>query len=107
MVPPTEQELRNKVWATFIQSKGFTSDELNFLRSNIKLLAEHSDQTHAVAQTRVSIELLDSIRRFDEASGKMVKRGNRINTLVLVFAIVAALLAGGSLWLSYLALIKG
>lgn len=58
---------------------------------------------------RASIETLDSLRllrdsigRFDNASGKVVARGNRINIGVLIFAIVAALLAAGALWVSWL-----
>ena len=58
---------------------------------------------------RASVETLDSLRllrdsigRFDNASGKMITRGNRINIGVLMFAVVAALLAAGALWVSWL-----
>jgi hypothetical protein len=55
-----------------------------------------------VIHTRASIELIRAIWRFDEASAKMVKRGNRINAWVLTFAIVAALLAGASIWVAWM-----
>jgi hypothetical protein len=56
------------------------------------------------AEIRSIIELIDSIRAFDRASGEMVAQGNRINKWVLRFAIVAAILAFAAViisWLSY------
>jgi hypothetical protein len=54
------------------------------------------------AQLRTSVDLIDAIRRFDKASGLMVERGNRINTWVLIFAIVASVLGAAACWIAWL-----
>jgi hypothetical protein len=88
MDPATEQELLNKVWATFTQPKSFTSVELDFLRSNIKRLAHYNDRTQSVAQTRVAVELLDAIQRFDKASGELVTTTNKLTRRILILTWV-------------------
>ena len=68
-----------------------------------------NDDLYRSFSARASVETLESLRllresldRFDNASGKMITRGNRINIGVFIFAIVAALLAAGALWVSWL-----
>lgn len=111
MEPPTEQELRNKIWATFLQAREFTSIELDFLRSHIQLLAHYNEPTAQVAQTRVAVELLDSIQRFDKVSSDLIETTNKLTARVLtltIWGVVIAgfglLMAGASLCLSFLAL---
>jgi hypothetical protein len=93
-------------WKLYVQDEPYTDEQLAEFRKVVRAGPEIGDVYHKVQHTRVMLELIDAIRRFDKASGEMVKRGNRINTWVLVFAVVAVLFAGISLWLSYLALIK-
>ena len=57
-------------------------------------------------QVRASVEMIRAIRGFDEASANLVATTNRLTRWILAFTILAVLLAGGSLWLSYLALPK-
>ena len=71
----------------------------------LRKLSPHSlylaQGVHA-ANFRASVELIAAIRTFDNASATMVKRGNLINTWVLVFAIAAAVLGGGAFWIAVL-----
>lgn len=88
MEPASGQDVVNKVWAIFIQQKSFTSEELDFLRSNIERLAYYNDRTQSVAQTRVAVELLDAIQRFDKASGELVTTTNKLTARILVLTWV-------------------
>jgi hypothetical protein len=80
----------------------YTDEDLAELRRVSPSIANSATGYRDVASLRASIEVIAAIRNFDKASGLMIKRGNRINTWVLVFAAVAALLAGGALWISWL-----
>jgi len=93
---------------TLIQStQPLTEEELQRLCEGITgSVAFSSPSLSDVVHVRASIELIRAIWRFDKASGEMVMRGNRINIYVRVFAIAAVILAGVSLWVSWLSYIK-
>ena len=55
---------------------------------------------------RASIELIRSMRQFDKASAALVETTNNLTRWVLGLTVLASLLGAGSLWLSYLALVK-
>ena len=90
-------------WKLYVQDDPYSDDQLAEFRKVARAGPQIGDVYHKVQHTRVMVELIAAIRRFDAASGEMVKRGNRINTWVLIFAIAAALLASGALWFSWLA----
>jgi hypothetical protein len=85
----------------------FTEDELARLCKGITSTVVFSNPSVSdVVHVRVSIELIRAIWRFDKASGEMVKQGNRINTYVLIFAVLAVILGGASIWISWLSYTK-
>jgi hypothetical protein len=88
MEPATGQETINKIWATFTQPTSFTTEELNFLRAHIESLAYYKDRAQTVASTRVAVELLDSIQKFDKASGELVATTNNLTKRILVLTWV-------------------
>jgi hypothetical protein len=93
---------QTKLFELLGKTDTYTDQEIADLRRVSPMIANSGTDYRDVASFRASIELIDSIRRFDEASSKIVNRGNRINAFVLVFAILAAILGGGALWVSWL-----
>jgi hypothetical protein len=98
-----------EIWE-FLKEEQFTAQDLAELRKSVaKVTNFQNEPLYRSLNIRASIETLDSLRllresidRFDHASGEMVKRGNRINSWVLVFAVVAAALGVASIWISVL-----
>ena len=101
-----QQQRHHMFWEKLKSPEEYSDEDLLILRRNMEGITTFSPATKAYAETRMALEFLFAIRKFDKASGEMVKQANRINTWVLVFAIVAALLAAVSLCLSYWALVK-
>ena len=94
----------------FSKEGQFTEEIIAELRLSVANVTKFQNEAlYRLFDVKANIETLDSLRllresihRFDEASGVMVTRGNRINTWVLVFAIIAAALGGAAIWVSWL-----
>jgi hypothetical protein len=55
-----------------------------------------------VLNTRVSLELIAAIQKFDTVSGELMKTTNRLSRWMLAFAIVAAGLGAAAIWITVL-----
>ena len=84
------------------QTSGYTDEQIIELRSLASQIGNLGTDWRDKAQFRAAVETIAAIRTFDKASGDMVRRGNLINSLVLIFAIVAALLGGLACWIAWL-----
>lgn len=91
--PEDHQHLRNRLWATFTQPKPFKPEDVEFLAANIQILANFNERTHNVAQTRASLELIDTIRRFDAGSEKLAKIALYIAVIATLGTVVQAVFA--------------
>jgi hypothetical protein len=93
-----------------LKEKELTADHIAEMRmALVEVTNFQNDTLFRSLSSRVSVETLNSFRllrnfidRFDKTSGEMFKRGNRINSWVLVFAVVAAVLGVASIWISWL-----
>lgn len=85
-----------------------TDDDMQTLRLCLNKMNFNMVRGHVlgVAQLRTNVELIESLRNFDRASGKLVATTNRLTWWILGLTVLATLLAGASLWLSYLSLSK-
>ena len=88
------------------QPEPLTDHELHELRGMIKMVAYTQPHVQPMALMRANIETIDSIRRFDKASAALIETTNKLTRWVLTLTVLATLLGGGSLYLSYLALVK-
>jgi hypothetical protein len=101
--------MAREIWQ-ILKDKKWNKENLAEARNALAEVTKFAnDDLYRSFSVRASVETLDSLRllrdsidRFDNASGKMITRGNRINIGVLIFAVVAALLAAGALWVSWL-----
>ena len=100
--------------ATILGQSEFTQATITEMR---KALTEapllYNDALFRSLSSRASIETLDSIRllrasivSFDKASADLINTTNKLTKWVLGLTILGVLLAGGSFWLSWLALQK-
>jgi len=81
-----------------------TDSELSELRGLIDQDARSHVQNMALM--RASIDNIEAIRRFDKASADLINLTNRLTKWVLAFTVIAVILGGASLYLSWLALQK-
>lgn len=84
------------------QTSGYTDEQVIELRSLASQIGNLGTDWRDKAQFRAAIETIGAIRKFDKASGDMVRRGNLINSFVLAFAILAAILGGVACWIAWL-----
>lgn len=77
--------------------------ELWRLSPHVRVL---SLEYQALAHLRASLVTISAIRRFDKASADLINTTNRLTKWVLGLTLLGVLFAGGSLWLSWLALQK-
>ena len=91
------------------QPQPLTDEDVSELRGMIKMLAYTQSHVQPMALMRANLETIDSIRRFDRASGELVSTTNlltekvrKLTVLGVVFAGIAAILAGWALWLTWL-----
>jgi len=64
------------------QPESLTDDDITELRSLVKIV-QHVPYSQSAALLRMAIENIDSIRRFDKASGELVTTTNRLTTQIL------------------------
>lgn len=89
----TEGEKR--FYSILDQPNSLTDEEITELRrlmsqSTFGMVRPHILQK---AQLRVALDLMESIRRFDKASGRLVATTNKLTRWVVVLAVLAAILA--------------
>ncbi|SRR5579885_2779976 len=84
----------------------YTEEEIAELWRVSSQLKKSGMDYQALAHVRASLATMSAVRRFDKASADLINRTNRLTTWVLVLTILGVLFAGGSLWLSWLALQK-
>jgi hypothetical protein len=90
-----EQDVANRFYALYSKPERLTDEELDTMR---RLLAKPNAamvRRHilAIAQLRIGIDLIESIRQFDEASGDLVRTTNKLTWWILGLTIIAAVLA--------------
>jgi hypothetical protein len=80
----------------------YSEPELDELRTlAIQTFYLPNPYSHALP-LRSAVEVIDSIRRFDVASGRLIDRTNLLTGWMLGFTILAALLGGGAIWIGWL-----
>ena len=83
-----------------------TDAEITELRSVAVNIGSLGDDWRVRAQFRAAVEMIAAIRQFDKASADLIQTTNTLAKWMLALTILAALFAGGSLYLSYLALVS-
>ena len=80
------------------QPNPLTDEEIGELRCLMSQATFGMVRPHILqkAQLRVALDLMESIRRFDTASGSLVATTNRLTRWVLAIAVLAAILAFAS-----------
>jgi len=86
--------------------EGYTDEEIAELRSVANLVGNLGTDWRKRAQFRAAVETIAAIKQFDNASAALINTTNRLTKWVLGLTILGVLFAGGSVWLSYLAVQK-
>jgi hypothetical protein len=84
----------------------FTEDELNSLRGLCSGVAQLPNNFATAIHVRTAVETIDAIRRFDEASGRLVQTTNHLTKKGLWLSAAAIAIACASLGVSIFALLK-
>lgn len=66
----------------------YSEDEIQELRRLCFAMAEQNDYRR-VAEFRASIELIDSVRKFDKASGELVSKTNKLTARIILLTYIA------------------
>jgi hypothetical protein len=92
----TEDESR--FYSLLTKADSLTDEEIVELRSVLQRSTAGMVRPHIIgmAQLRVALDLTESIRRFDRASGIMVETTNALTRWILVLTAVAVILAATS-----------
>jgi hypothetical protein len=90
-----QQDIANR-FADLIRKQGpFSDEDVETMRDLVSKMNFSITQNYVVerAQLRTEIELIDSIRQFDKASGDLVGITNKLTWWILGFTILASVLA--------------
>src|ERR1035438_10044038 len=106
-------EQANKLWEMISNIEPFTDERLAEIRQALPGMNTLGISSADYASLRVSIELLASLRRFDQTSGDLVTTTNlltatglRLNKIGLWLGGAAIVLAAAALAVSIIALMK-
>ena len=83
----------SKLQQLLAQPQPLTDEDLQKLRSLVSVSLYLGPNQLQVAELRATVELLDSIRRFDKASGQLVVTTNLLTKRIYWLTILAVILA--------------
>ena len=113
MTDSQSQVVTNRFNELIKQIYPFTDAELQELRVLLSKATNAIVRDHILgkAQLRTILDLIESIRKFDNVSTELIQTTNRLTGRVLTLTIwlvvlgfLGLIMGGASLWLSYLAL---
>ncbi len=77
----------------FGSTRKFTVDDLQVLREDAAQTNHMTGKQDAWFTTRMTVELIDTIRTLDETSARLIKTTNRLTAVILGITAVAFALA--------------
>ena len=91
---------------TFSKPTAITAEDIQEVRNRLSEAPYAMMTTIERAQFRAAVETIDSIRKFDEASARLVETTNNLTRKGLVLSAAALVVAAASLLVSAIAIVK-